>query len=134
MFGKSKKADVYDGPRWISELRSTVKNAVSDPDRAVKMVALVDKMEQELTGMDEEVKRFINRVRVLNADFDASRTDFEVVIGDFNRRRKEARARFLDLRFQLNSLSTTDEWKQIANREKTVMEIWQSMPEQADTE
>jgi hypothetical protein len=98
------------------------------------MVALVDTMEQELTGMDEEVKRFINRLRVLNADYDASRMDFEVAIEDFNRRRKEARARFLDMRFQLNSLSTTEEWKQIADREKTLMEIWQSMPEQPDTE
>ena len=62
MFGKFKKADVYEGPQWISELRSTVENVVSDPDRAASMLALLDKMGEELSGMDAQVKQYMDRM------------------------------------------------------------------------
>ena len=77
----------------FEDLRNEIREAIDDPARVVKAIALVDYLADDLESLRETITTRNQRVRQLNADYETTRADTRdtvktVMVGDD--RRKEA--------------------------------------------
>ncbi len=61
----------------FEDLRNEIREAIDDPARVVKAIALVDYLADDLESLRETITTRNQRVRQLNADYETTRADFE---------------------------------------------------------
>jgi len=61
----------------FEDLRSEIRDVITDPGREGEALALVDSLEDDLGNLREKISTRRRRVRELNADYDTKRADFE---------------------------------------------------------
>jgi len=135
---KSKKGDGGDpGPPatpWVDDIRSRISENIDDPKKSSEMFALVDSLEQMLEEFDVDVQNYYRQILEVNADYNATREDFERVRSRFETRRKAARREAMALRFQLKNLATKEEWKRLSDKKESIIEVWQRTPASGKSE
>ena len=120
--------------RYGQELREVVSARVIEEDRRNRLLRIVDQLEALHLHFSRETESFIRDYRALNAEYDAERPAFEQLFSDYNSRRIEARARALNLHFELASLATAEEWGAIVKAEARLYEkATLSIPATRDT-
>ena len=108
--------------RHGQELHDAVSSKVSDQQRKAQMLSIVDQLGALHRRFSGETADFLESYRKLNADYDATRPQFEQLFSDYSAKRIKARNEALDLHFQLASLATTDEWKTVGEAETELYE------------
>lgn len=97
--------------------RDLVQKTIVDTDRARAFVGLLDERETLIEAQAHAVREYTEALTVLNADYDASRSDFERVVLTYNSERRVAHSRFVDLTSRMKDTTTDDEWKKLSKFE-----------------
>ncbi len=106
----------------FDELRAAVMREIKDPDRAAKGVILVDKLEQIMIEADNERQTEENRIRALNADYDAKEEDFCALAQEINAKRSDRQERIVDINQQAKNLTTASEWKALVKVQEKMIQ------------
>jgi len=105
----------------FDELRAAVTREIRDPDRAAKGVILVDQLEQVMIEASNDRKAHVDRIRALNADYDATEEDFRAMFREFNTKRSDRQARIIDINQQAKNITTSAEWKALVKIEEKIV-------------
>ena len=95
--------------------KELVRNTVADPLRVEQFMELLEKRDRLVEEQAKMVIEHRERIAALTADYDARRDEFEEVLAEFNRRRAAAQQDTIDLVAAMKAVTTTDEWKVIAD-------------------
>ncbi|MHC4211933.1 MAG: hypothetical protein ACYSWP_01045 [Planctomycetota bacterium] len=95
---------------------------IPEAERRDKILALVDKIEGDLGQMRENVAQFVAANKELNADYDATREDFNKLQREFNASRKKFQQQILTTKFQLKELTTEAEWAALIKIKNSMMQ------------
>ena len=100
-----------------AELRELIASEIDDPERAKMFAALSDERDSLIERHFGIVQRYSTTMKKLNADYSATREDFENLIQDYNRDRRASQAEFVELIGKMKATTTEDEWKKLAKFE-----------------
>jgi hypothetical protein len=99
----AKQAEAFD------DLRTEIRAIVSEPERSAEALRLVGTLEQELLAFQEDIRQRRQRMQALNANYDASRADFDAVIRETSERMRENRTRVSGFRQSLRTTLSDEE-------------------------
>jgi len=111
-----------------SELKSAIQRAVADPGRRDKLLEHADGIESALRGHAADYGRFLGEYRRLNDAFDTTQVQVETLFAQFDQRRRDTRARLLELHFQMIRLTSAQEWPAIAKVEADMLQSTIAVP------
>jgi len=117
--GKSpidKEVDAFDN------LRTNVHDVVADPERAEQSLALVDELQREFDDIKELRVERKKQIKALNADYDASRAEFETLLDGIAQDRVANQERVSQTYRQLLEVITTEEWAKLAKSRDKAMQ------------
>ena len=101
--------------KQIAEYRAQeidlVRSTVSDADRAERLVALLGERDQLISRHVKEVNAYREEISALNADYDAERASFDVLLNQYNKQRTAAQREIITLLAAMKKETTVDEWK-----------------------
>ena len=78
--GKDKLSPADAEAQAFENLRSEIREAIDDPAREGKAIALVDSLADDLDSLREVIAARKKRVRQLNADYESTRADFNAFL------------------------------------------------------
>jgi len=116
-----KVSQADESARAVQAVRDEVARVVADPGRREKALSAVDRFEAELKTFNTTVATFQRSLHVLNANPDATRAQFNELIGRFHAERKVTRARLVQIHAELLAATTEEEWRSIAKREAEIV-------------
>lgn len=119
--GTEKMSAVDVEHQAFEDLRSEIREVIDDPARAAEAIALVNALSDELSALRRDVADRKRRARQLNADYDASRADFEALAEQLDRERRSNRQRVLDEHREFLALVTPEEWAEISKAHTKAM-------------
>ena len=114
--------------KGTSEMKSAIQRAVADPGRRDKLLATADGIEAALRGHAADYGRFLGEYRRLNDAFDTTQVQVETLFAQFDQRRRDTRARLLELHFQMIRLTSAQEWLPIAKVEADMLQATIAVP------
>jgi hypothetical protein len=106
----------------LGNLRTAVMREVKDPQRAQQGIALVDEVERLLTEAHADLKAHNARIRVLNADYDATQDAFRAAFQDFNAKQRAHQRRVVEINQRAKLLLTGDEWETLGKVRQEALE------------
>jgi hypothetical protein len=107
MSGKESAVPTAD---WFHSLRDSVLDNVKDNERARKAIALINQADQAVLNYVSEAEENAQRLRELNADYDATREDFAAVFANLDASNRSIKKLLLGLRSDLVAVVEPDEW------------------------
>lgn len=116
-----KESQADESAKAVQAVRDEVERVVADAGRREKALAAVHRFEAELKTFSVTVATFQQSLHVLNADPDATRAQFNDLIGPFEAERKVTRARLVQIHAELLAATTAEEWRSIAKREAEIV-------------
>lgn len=90
---------------------------VEDSGRRDQLLDLLGSMQSSFAEMNRAHDLYAKKIRTLNADYDATREDFQSLFAKFNSDRKKIQQQLLTAHFKIKSLTTKKEWKAFAEVE-----------------
>lgn len=115
MFKKKETKQFEPGQAWLEDMRSHINKSISDIDRKLQLLEVVNQFELELRKLDRSVQRYYRNLIAVDADYESTVDDFRRVFQDFNQEKQVFRKHFFDLRFKMVDLTTPDEWNKLAD-------------------
>jgi len=106
--------------RVLEEMRIYIRK-IPDPNRVEQLLVLVDALQQDLAELNRTVRKFRSDMRMLNANYDATRDDFDEILDDYNTTRKGKQREILTSYLKMKELTTPDEWKNLAKSEEKAL-------------
>jgi membrane-bound lytic murein transglycosylase len=98
----------------FDDLRAAVRSDIKDPDKAAQGASLVDQLEQLVIEANKDRKAHNDKMRTLNASYDATEEEFQTAFREFNARQKDRQDRVLEINQRAKDLTTEKEWKALA--------------------
>lgn len=105
----------------LEAMQEAVSAKVPDTQRATRLNKSIVDLGQQLLSFRAVRDRFQSDLLTLNARPDATRTEFEARIGQFDKERVAIRARVLALHSELIAATTPEEWKRLFPYERAVL-------------
>ena len=93
----------------FADVQSEIRAAVADPARAEQAVALVAQLQRNFDASRLEMQAHKDKLRVLYADYDSPRVEFEREFGAIQQEIQHVNAYFSRLSAELQSLLTSEE-------------------------
>jgi len=97
----------------IAAYETQIRKVVSDPARADQLVALTDEFQQLAQRSIANLKEYRAKVAALNADYEATRANYEAVFAKQDAARETIVQKAGALREQMAALTTDHEWDQL---------------------
>jgi hypothetical protein len=97
-----------------SEEQQLVRTAVADPARAAVVLDLLSQRDGLAADYGAAMTRYEAALRSLDRSYDASRQDFDQLLGDFNATRREFHRAMVELTAEMKAATTEAEWKSLA--------------------
>lgn len=91
-----------------------VRSIVLDDDRADRFIALLAKRDLLIDDHVKEIVAYRKEISALNADYDAERESFNVLLSRYNNQRKSAQREIVALIADMKNRTTVDEWRIIS--------------------
>jgi DNA-binding transcriptional regulator YbjK len=105
----------------FDNLRTNVQDVVADPERAEQSLALVDELQQVFDDIKDSRIERRDRIRALNADYDAPRADFEALLAEIGSERVASQERVSQIHRRLFDVINNEEWTELAkSRDKSM--------------
>jgi phosphoenolpyruvate-protein kinase (PTS system EI component) len=114
--------------KGTSEMKSAIQRAVADPGRRDKLLAHADGIEEALRRHAADYGKFVDEYRRLNDAYDTTQQQVEALFARFEQRRKDSRARVLELHFQMIRLTSAQEWAPIGKVEAEMLQATIAVP------
>jgi cysteinyl-tRNA synthetase len=111
---KPKPSATESAESAFDELRAAVRSEIKDPEKATQGTALVDQLERLVIEANKDRKAHDEKIRSLNANYDATEEEFQTAFSGFNARQKDRQDRVLAINQRAKDLTTEEEWKAIA--------------------
>jgi hypothetical protein len=109
--------------KMVNDIRERL-SGIPEPERRAQGFELLDTMEQGLAELNRTVEQYAAEAKQLNADYDATREDFNRLMVKFNTSRKSLQQQILTAHFGIKALTTPQEWAALAKIEgKAVRKI-----------
>jgi hypothetical protein len=127
MSGCGKKAELPYGPggKWIDDMRERISKDIDDPDKSIRLLEQVDRIETVLIELDDTLLEYYDRLEALDADHKSKREDFQKEIDSFNESRDEAVDRLISIVVEMKNIAGRDDWESISDIDETLYESWQ---------
>lgn len=97
----------------LKDYEAQVRKVVADPARADQLVALANEFQQQVRQSAAILGDYPAKVAALDANYAATRKDYEVLLGEQDARRQELLKKFGALREQMVALTTDAEWEEL---------------------
>jgi len=99
----------------FDDLRSEIRIAINDAERETKAITLVDELSEELESLRSLKTISREQGRILNANYDTTRAEFDAFISASNVDIRLTQQRILEKRVAFIAITTLEEWNQIFN-------------------
>ena len=109
---------VEDMTQFQAEIRKTVK----DSARAEQLVGMTNEFQQLVTSAAANDSAAVAAVEALNADFSATRAQYESELTRARAGRRDNLKKLSDLRARMAAIVTDDEWAQLKKARVKVMD------------
>jgi len=106
----------------FDDLRSEVTAVIEDAERREATVALIDKLESDYRALHDSVLERRTRIRMLNADYDASRAEFIALTDELEVGVRAARKAAALTQRDFMASTTADEWALISKMNTKTMQ------------
>ena len=123
--GKKTESAYGPGYEWVDEMRGRIPKSVDDPDKVTGLLAVVDKIELTLIDMDGDVKDYYADLTRLDRDYNTARGEFQDAIDQFDTKRHQYFEKLLGHMFEMKRIAGREDWKKMADIDKTLYESWQ---------
>lgn len=97
----------------FDDLRDEVRLVVQDSGRETAVLGIVDELQADFIRLRELAEGRRQGLRELNADYDATRAQFETLLSEFSQQREFSHARFQATRAELKESTTPEEWSEL---------------------
>lgn len=122
---KNTSGDFAPGGEWLDDMRSRIKEQITDVNTATGLLAEVDNIEAELNALDAATLAYYTRLGELDRDYNSRRKDFETAMREFNTTRMYYRDRLFEIRFRMRDLTTPEQWQIVSDIEEGLLSQWQ---------
>lgn len=108
----------------LESYQRTISQVVSDEDRAERLREIGDQLFRDLLRCTEELNKLVERIEVLNRDYDASREDLETALSDLDRQRQRLMEHLSRARAEAVAVTTSEEWEILVSREASILSLF----------
>ena len=91
-----------------------VRTTVLDEERVDRLIQLLSKRDKLIARNVKEIGAHREKMSELNADYNAERRSFDMLLTKFNNERAEAQKEFIELIGAMKMETTPEEWKAIS--------------------
>lgn len=123
--GKKEMAPYGPGGTWVEDTRSRITENISDPDKATRLLAQVDRIEEVLTDLDHELREYYATLETLDEDYHSTREDWQNAVDGFNAYRSGALQNLIDIVLEMKKIAGREDWEAVSDMDKTLYESWQ---------
>ena len=102
------------------ETRLLISEHVADEARATQMILLVDQLENDLMAYAEIQATHNEKLRMKNADYDASQEDMQNLYGAYNKDTRAIIMKTAQTHLAMAKLATPEEWAMISKLEHRI--------------
>jgi hypothetical protein len=122
--GCGNKAGLPYGPggEWIDDMRERITKDIDDPDKSIRLLEQVDRIETVLIELDDTLLEYYDGVEKLDADHSSKREDFQKEIDTFNEHRNEALDRLISIVVEMKNVAGRTDWESISDIDETLYE------------
>ena len=100
------------------EEQKLVRSTIGDPQRLGAFLALIDQRDEVLQEYAAKIGKYRRDFALLNADYDAQRSDFEKLVSEYNEQRTVTQQELLELIESMKRSTTSEEWRAISEFQK----------------
>ena len=119
--GKEAVAPESVGKAAFDDFRETVIEVIEDPERQATVLLLVEDYESDYANLMSAVKTQRTELRRLNADYDATREQFQSYYDKYMSDIQSARKDATESRTAFVNSTTTEEWDALSKAESKTM-------------
>jgi hypothetical protein len=98
------------------DFTAVVYKSVEDPERAARIVEFFDRNREYYGELFAISRKYHAQFRQLNADYDATREQFEQFYGEYDESWIVVRNRILENMFEIKEHTTEDEWQDLVKQ------------------
>ena len=120
--GKKSVSPVDAKRQAFDDLRTEITAVVSDPERTATAIELVDALSDDFETVQKSILEGKQKVRVLNADYDASKADFIAFFEEIEKENQANERLVSELHRKLVRVTTAEEWAQLAKAHSQAMD------------
>lgn len=123
--GKNKELAYGPGSGWIDDMREQIADNIDDPQKVTELLVVIDKIDLSLVELDGEVKNYYVTLSKLDRNYNSTREDFQGAMDQFNAARLSNSEQLLGYMFEMKKIAGEDDWKKLADIDKTLYANWQ---------
>ena len=123
--GKKEMAPYGPGGAWVEDMRSRITEKITDPDKATQLIEQVDRIENVLTDLDNELRGYYKKMEALDEDYNSTREEWQKEFDSFNEYRAGAVDKLIDITIEMKRIAGREDWEVISDMEETLYESWQ---------
>jgi type II secretory pathway pseudopilin PulG len=94
----------------VESFRDTIRNVIQDSDRQEEIIGLVETYQLNFKSLRNTIEAQRTEVRTLNADYEATREQFQILIDKYGAAISAARNKATDSRMAFVRATTAEEW------------------------
>ena len=126
--GKDAVTPVDTEKQAWEDLRSEVRETISDPQREAEAIKLVDALAEDLNAFREVLTKRHERVRELNTNYDTTRAEFDAFLKQVSTEIQASQQRVSEKHRAFLAVTTPEEWSQLSKvRSKAMTAAVKSM-------
>jgi uncharacterized coiled-coil DUF342 family protein len=99
-----------------------IRKVVADPARADQLVALTTQYQQQMRESAAVVRDYRAKLAALNANYEATREDFETLFSQQDAHREALLRKVAALREQITALTTDAEWHELEKARQRMLD------------
>lgn len=106
--------EVKNTAELLAGERELVRTTVTDPARANRLLGLLDEWDRLVVQQAQTLRRYQEQFKVLNADYNAERDQFDSFVTDFRNESLQRHRQYIALIVAMKKETTAEEWEVIA--------------------
>jgi len=119
--GKDKPSPTDVEAQAFNDLRSEIRDVISDTDRAEQAIVITDELEISFDTLREHLAERSARVKALNADYDAPKEDYIALFNDIQKDMEKNQQHISELHRKLIGVTTAGEWTALKKLKKATL-------------
>ena len=112
----------------LESYRLQVSEIIDDPERARQLNELAEDLYRQMLVYTKVLHKMFDELDSLNKTYDTERHELEAAFHAINNHRIRMRENIFTSRVKALSLTTPEEWQELMNRRKTLMDLIQETP------
>jgi len=105
----------------LNSMRGATTKHVADPQRRSDLLRSIDGLQVDLDALRRVDFDTLTQIRALNTRPDVSRAEMQAAMDTLDQQRRQARERVMQHHFEMTSLTTAAEWKELAGLERKAL-------------